>query len=176
MRAEGLSTNYLWRCNHMTQPRSQFIGEARYPWPATKRTILLVDDNKADVELVRRSLSSGPNAPRLLVAHDGVEALRVLRETLLHNQAEPALILLDLNLPRKTGHEVLAEIKEDPALRHIPVVVLSSSNSERDVSSAYELHANCYLTKPMDLDGFADTLQGIERFWLSMAELPSNHY
>jgi CheY-like chemotaxis protein len=160
----------------MTQPRSQYIGEARLPWPVTKRTILLVDDNKADVELVRRSLSTGPNAPRLLVADDGVEALRMLREALVRGHSEPALILLDLNLPRKTGHEVLAEIKEDPALRHIPVVVLSSSNSERDVSSAYELHANCYLTKPMDLDSFADTLQSIERFWLSMAELPSYHY
>jgi CheY-like chemotaxis protein len=100
----------------------------------------------------------------------------MLRETLGRDHSEPALILLDLNLPRKTGHEVLAEIKEDPALRHIPVVVLSSSSSERDVSSAYELHANCYLTKPMDLDSFADTLQSIERFWLSMAELPCNHY
>jgi CheY-like chemotaxis protein len=160
----------------MTQPRSLYTGEARFPWPVAKRTILLVDDNKADVELVRRSLSTGPNAPRLLVADDGVEALRMLRDALARDHSEPALILLDLNLPRKTGHEVLAEIKEDPALRHIPVVILSSSNSEKDVSSAYELHANCYLTKPMDLDSFADTLQSIERFWLSMAELPSNHY
>jgi two-component system, chemotaxis family, response regulator Rcp1 len=175
---EGRSTNLCrWRCNkNMTDPRCQQYGKARLPWPAPKRTILLVDDNKADVELIRRSLSIGPNAPTLLVADDGVEALRMLRETLLREHAEPALILLDLNLPRKTGHEVLEEIKEDPALRHIPVVVLSSSNSERDVSKAYELHANCYLTKPMDLDGFANILQSIERFWLSMAELPSYHY
>jgi chemotaxis family two-component system response regulator Rcp1 len=141
-------------------------------WSAVKRTILLVDDNKADAELVKRSLSTGPGAPTLLVASDGVEALRMLRETSFHT-ALPDLILLDLNLPRKTGLQVLAEFKEDPALRHIPVVVLSSSNSERDVSSAYGLHANCFLTKPMDLDGFEEALRSIEEFWFSRALLPS---
>jgi chemotaxis family two-component system response regulator Rcp1 len=141
--------------------------------PLVKRTILLVDDNRADVELVRRSLGAGPAAPRLVVADDGVEALRLLRETPSREHARPDLILLDLNLPRKDGHQVLAEIKEDPRLRHIPVVVLTSSNAERDISSAYELHANCYLTKPMDIDGFTDALRSLQEFWLSFAKLPS---
>jgi CheY-like chemotaxis protein len=140
-----------------------------------KRTILLVDDNKADVDLVRRSLNTGPDAPRLLVAEDGAEALRMLRETPSREHALPDLILLDLNLPRKDGHQVLAEIKQDPRLRSIPVVVLTSSSAERDISSAYELHANCYLTKPMDIDGFTEALRSIQNFWLSLAKLPS-HY
>jgi chemotaxis family two-component system response regulator Rcp1 len=140
-----------------------------------KRTILLVDDNKADVELVRRSIGSGPDAPRLLVAEDGVEAIQMLREKPSCANNQPDLILLDLNLPRKDGHQVLAEIKEDPSLRHIPVVVLSSSNAERDISTAYEMHANCYLTKPMDMDGFTEALRAIQQFWFSLAKLPSLH-
>ncbi len=144
-------------------------------YQAVKRTILLVDDNKADVDLVRRSLSTGPDAPRLMVAEDGAEALRMLRETPSREHARPDLILLDLNLPRKDGHQVLAEIKEDPRLRRIPVVVLTSSSAERDIASAYELHANCYLTKPMDIDGFTNALRSIQDFWLSLAKLPS-HY
>jgi chemotaxis family two-component system response regulator Rcp1 len=142
-------------------------------FPSVKRTILLVDDNKADVELVRRSLISWPDAPRLLVAEDGVEALRMLRETPSREHSTPDLILLDLNLPRKDGHQVLAEIKEDPKLRRIPVVILTSSYAERDISSAYELHANCYMTKPMDIDGFTYALHAIQEFWLSLAKLPS---
>ena len=145
----------------------------RLYWATVSRTILLVDDNKADVDLVKRSLSSGPEAPRLVVASDGDEALRILREA-PRDSSPPALILLDLNLPRRNGHQVLAEIKEDPALRHIPVVVLTSSNAERDILGAYELHANCYLTKPMDIDGFTAALRGIEAFWLSLAKLPSH--
>src|ERR1700732_798318 len=108
-------------------------------WATVNRTILLVDDNKTDVDLVKRSLSSGPEAPRLVVASDGDEALRILREA-PRDSSRPALILLDLNLPRKNGHQVLAEIKEDPALKHIPVVVLTSSNAERDILGAYDLH------------------------------------
>ena len=138
-----------------------------------KRTILLIDDNKADVDLVKRFLSTGPDAPRLVVAEDGVEALRILRETPPRDHTRPDLILLDLNLPRKDGHQVLAEIKEDSRLRCIPVVVLTSSSAERDISSAYELHANCYLTKPMDIDAFTNALRGIQEFWLSLAKLPS---
>jgi len=137
-----------------------------------KPTILLVDDNKADVDLVRRSLSTGPDAPRLIVADDGDEAFRILREN-SRDGIRPALILLDLNLPRKNGHQILAEIKDDPELRHIPVVVFTSSHAQRDISSAYELHANCYLTKPMDIDGFTNALRGIETFWLSLAKLPA---
>jgi two-component system, chemotaxis family, response regulator Rcp1 len=136
-----------------------------------RRTILLVDDSRADVELVKYWLGGRPGAPRLIVAQDGVEALRMLREN--SGTPRPDLILLDLNLPLKPGHRVLAEIKQDPQLRHIPVVILSSSSAERDIASAYELHANCYLTKPMDIDSFADALRSIEEFWFSRAQLPS---
>jgi chemotaxis family two-component system response regulator Rcp1 len=142
---------------------------------AVKHTILLVDDSRADVELVRRYLSTGPTAPQLVVAEDGVEALRILREAPSRDRPRPDLILLDLNLPLKDGNQVLAEIKQDPVLRRIPVVVLTSSNAERDIASAYELHANCYLTKPMDIDGFVEALRGIETFWFSVATLPSWH-
>jgi chemotaxis family two-component system response regulator Rcp1 len=139
-----------------------------------KHTILLVDDSKAEVELVRRSLSSGPVAPVLVVAENGVKALQLLRKTPSRENPRPDLILLDLNLPCKNGHEVLAEIKDDPALRHIPVVVLTSSYAERDISNAYDLHANCYVTKPMDIDVFAAMLRSIEEFWFSWAKLPSH--
>lgn len=138
-----------------------------------KRTILIVDDNAADVDLIRRLLSAEPSAPALLVAEDGAAALRMLRETCA--SALPDLILLDLNLPGKSGLQVLAELKEDPALRLIPIVVLSSSNADRDVAGAYRLHANCYFTKPMDIDRFAEALHSIEDFWLSRAILPP-HY
>jgi chemotaxis family two-component system response regulator Rcp1 len=138
-----------------------------------KHTILLVDDSKAEVELVRRSLSSGPVAPLLLVAENGAKALQLLRNTPSRENPRPDLILLDLNLPCKNGHEVLAEIKDDPALRQIPVIVLTSSNAERDIADAYDLHANCYVTKPMDIDVFAELLRRIEEFWFSWAKLPT---
>ncbi|MEO8658360.1 MAG: response regulator [Bryobacteraceae bacterium] len=137
-----------------------------------KRVILVVEDSKADVELIRRSLSTGDGAPTLLIADDGVEALRLLREP--PGDTLPDLILLDLNLPRKSGHEVLQEVKADPVLKHIPVVVLSSSNADRDVAGAYGLHANCYFTKPMDIDRFTETLRSIEEFWFSRATLPTH--
>lgn len=142
-------------------------------WSIVKHSILLVEDNIADVELVRRSLSTGPGAPQLIVADDGVEALRILRQKPAALPL-PDLILLDLNLPRQTGLQILAELKSDPALKQIPVVVLTSSNAERDVSSAYGLHANCYFAKPMDIDGFAEMLRSIEEFWFSRVILPAH--
>jgi len=137
-----------------------------------KHTILLVDDSKADVELIRRSLSTGPGAPELVVAEDGAEALRILRSepSQIHR---PDLIVLDLNLPRKSGHHVLAEIKQDQAIKHIPVVVFTSSSADRDIATAYGSHANCYMTKPMDIDSFTEAMQAIEAFWFSLVKLPS---
>jgi len=135
-------------------------------------TILLVDDSKADVELVRRSLSTGPSGPNLIVADDGVEALKILRGV-TQNGPKPDLILLDLNLPRKNGHNVLAEIKADPGFKHIPVVVFTSSSADRDIVAAYGSHANCYMTKPMDVDNFTAALQALESFWFSFVKLPS---
>ena len=139
-----------------------------------KHTILLVDDSKADIELIRRSLSTGPGAPELVVAEDGVEALRILRSEPSRSSAKPDLILLDLNLPRKSGHHVLVEIKQDPGFKHIPVVVFTSSSADRDIATAYGSHANCYMTKPMDIDSFTAAMQAIESFWFSLVKLPSH--
>lgn len=135
--------------------------------------VLVVEDNPSDIELLRYFLRSSPKHVSLVVAGDGVEALRMLRgEAPYGTPLRPCLILLDLNLPRKDGREVLAEVKQDPALRHIPVVVLSTSDAMRDVSRAYELHANCYLQKPASAKEYERTVRGIESFWLSLAKLP----
>lgn len=130
--------------------------------------ILLVEDNPGDVRLVRESLRESSLPHHLTVAMDGVEALEHLREGV-----RPDVILLDLNLPRKDGREVLAEIKADPVLRSIPVVVLSSSDAQDDVAAAYGLHANCYVTKPVDLDHFLEVVESIQRFWVGVAKLPA---
>ena len=136
--------------------------------------ILLVEDNPADVRLTREALREGKVRNNLSVAADGVEALAFLRrEGSYADAVVPDLILLDLNLPRKDGREVLEEIKADPALRHIPVVVLTSSQAEQDILRAYDLHANCYVTKPVDLDQFIHVVQSIEDFWFTIAKLPA---
>jgi CheY-like chemotaxis protein len=135
--------------------------------------ILLVEDNEGDVRLTREVLKDGRIRNVLNVAGDGVEALAYLRREGAFGDVKPQdLILLDLNLPKKDGREVLAEIKADPVLRRIPVVVLTTSSSEIDVLSAYDLHANCYITKPVDLDQFTKVVRSIEDFWLAIVKLP----
>lgn len=135
--------------------------------------ILLVEDNPGDVRLTQEVLKAGKLLTNLAVAKDGVEAMAILRrERPYENAARPDLILLDFNLPRKDGREVLAEIRADPNLRRIPVVVLTTSAAERDVLQAYDLHANCYVTKPVDLDQFVNIVQSIEDFWLTIVRLP----
>jgi two-component system, chemotaxis family, response regulator Rcp1 len=129
--------------------------------------ILLVEDNPGDVRLTIEALKESRFPNTLQVANDGVEALDYLR-----TMALPDLILLDLNLPRRSGREVLMEIKSDPVLRRIPVMVLSTSRSEVDVQFSYDHHANCYIQKPMELDQFFDTVRSIEQFWCSVASLP----
>ena len=129
--------------------------------------ILLVEDNPGDVRLTMEALKESPFPNTLHVVTDGVEALDYLR-----TMAPPDLILLDLNLPRRSGREVQMEIKADPELRRIPVMVLSTSRSELDVQFSYDHHANCYIQKPMELDRFFDTVRSIERFWCSVASLP----
>ncbi len=137
--------------------------------------ILLVEDNPGDVRLTREALREGSFRNNLNVVSDGVEALIFLRhEGIYANSPEPDLILLDLNLPRKGGHEVLAEIKADQALCHIPVVVLSTSSDEADIIDSYALHANCYITKPVGFEQFVDVVKAIEAFWLTIVKLP-NH-
>ena len=135
--------------------------------------ILLVEDNPGDVRLTRESLQEDKLWNKLNVVRDGVEALEYLRcEGEFAGVTRPDLILLDLNLPRKSGLEVLREIKADSALRRIPVVILTTSRADEDVLGTYDSHANCYVTKPIDLEQFIKVVRSIERFWLSIVELP----
>ena len=134
--------------------------------------ILLVEDNPGDVRLTEETLKESALTHRLSTARDGVEAISFLRQEGIHRDApRPDLILLDLNLPRKDGREVLAEIKSDRRLKLIPVVVLTTSDAEQDVLRSYDLHANCYITKPVDLDEFIDTVKAVETFWLGTVRL-----
>lgn len=136
--------------------------------------ILLVEDNLGDARLVSEALRESGSACQLRHVDNGIEALAFLRRQGAHDGAvRPDLILLDLNLPRKSGREVLAEIKADDTLRRIPVVVLTSSQSDEDVLSVYTLNANCYVPKPADLDQFLTAIRSIEQFWFKTARLPT---
>lgn len=135
--------------------------------------ILLVEDNPGDVRLTQEALADGKVNNNLHVVIDGVEAMAFLRrEGAYRSRPRPDVILLDLNLPRKNGREVLAEVKADPELRRIPIVVLTTSEAEEDVLRAYEHHANCYITKPVDLDQFLKVVRSIEDFWFTIVKLP----
>lgn len=137
--------------------------------------ILLVEDNPADVRLTVEALRDAKVKNELFVAPDGVAAMDFLFRRGDHNGApRPDLILLDLNLPKKDGRQVLEEIKQDPALKVIPVVVLTTSRAEEDVLRSYNLHANCYVTKPVDLDQFIRIVRSIEDFWLTIVRLPTD--
>lgn len=136
--------------------------------------ILLVEDNPGDIRLTKEALKEGKVLNTLTVAQDGVEALACLRRQGRYAEAKrPDLILLDLNLPKKDGREVLAEIKQDETLKLIPVVVLTTSQDEQDVLKSYGLHANCYITKPVELEQFILVVKAIEHFWLGIVVLPS---
>lgn len=137
--------------------------------------ILLVEDNEADVELTREALQENKVANKLYVVDNGEDAMAFLRrDGSYHDAPRPDLILLDLNLPRKDGREVLAEVKGDPELRAIPVVILTTSRAEEDILKSYELQANCYVTKPVRLAEFLTVVRSIDHFWLSIVELPSD--
>ena len=136
--------------------------------------ILLIEDNPGDVRLTQEAFKEGRLAVNLSVVMDGVEAIHFLRKQENHKDAiSPDLILLDLNLPKKDGREVLAEVKSDIDLKRIPVVVLTTSNAEQDILKTYNLHANCYINKPVDFEKFFDVIQKIEDFWLATAILPT---
>ncbi|TMB72144.1 MAG: response regulator [Chloroflexi bacterium] len=136
--------------------------------------ILLVEDNPGDVRLTREALKEAKFRNTVQVVGDGVEALAYLHQQGQYGGAmRPHLIMLDLNLPRMDGREVLAAIKKDADLRRIPVVVLSSSEAESDIARAYELHANAYVTKPVDIDHFLQVVKAIEEFWVEIVKLPS---
>jgi chemotaxis family two-component system response regulator Rcp1 len=142
-------------------------------WGYRNVEVLFVEDNPGDVRLTREALKEGKLRANLHVVGDGVEAMAFLRREDKYAAApRPDLVLLDLNLPKKDGHEVLAEIKGDDSLRRIPVVILTTSRSEEDILKTYNLHANCYITKPVDLDQFMKVVQSIEDFWLTLVKLP----
>jgi two-component system, chemotaxis family, response regulator Rcp1 len=135
--------------------------------------VLLVEDSPGDVRLTREAFKDAKVHINLHVASDGVEAMDFLNREGKHaNVLRPDLILLDLNLPKKDGREVLEEIKESEALKSIPVVILTTSASEEDILRSYKLHANCYITKPVGLDGFLAVVKSIDSFWLSIVRLP----
>jgi two-component system, chemotaxis family, response regulator Rcp1 len=135
--------------------------------------VLLVEDNPGDVRLTREALKEGKVRNNLHVVADGVEAIAFLKKQgPFAGAVRPDVILLDLNLPRKDGREVLEEIKADASLRHIPVVILTSSQAEQDIVRAYDLHANCYVTKPVDFEQFITVVRSIEDFWFTIVKLP----
>jgi len=135
--------------------------------------ILLVEDNEPDVDLTIEALQDSKLRNRMHVARDGIEALGFLRKEGKNADApRPHLVLLDLNMPRMDGRETLAEIKKDPDLQSIPVVVLTTSKSEEDIARSYKLQCNCYITKPVDLQQFMEVVRAIENFWLCIVQLP----
>ncbi|HWR57365.1 MAG TPA: response regulator [Thermodesulfovibrionales bacterium] len=137
--------------------------------------ILLVEDNPGDVRLTQEVLKEAKVKNKLYIVYDGVEALAFLhKEGKYKDATHPDLILLDLNLPKKSGHEVLAEIKEDDNLKRIPVVILTVSRDEEDIVRSYNLHANCFINKPVDLNQFLGVVRAIEDFWLTIVKLPPN--
>jgi CheY-like chemotaxis protein len=147
--------------NHVTDPQRGPLG------------VLLVEDDPGDVMIAEEALKASRLTSKLTVVPDGVEAIRYLRrENGYADAPRPDLILLDLNLPKKSGHEVLAEVKADPALRKIPIVVLTTSGAAEDVVRSYDLHANVFVTKPVDFDHFTEVVKQIDDFFLTVASLP----
>ena len=136
-------------------------------------SILLIEDNPGDVRLTMEALKEGKILNQMSVVADGIEAIDLLKNS--DNQTRPDLIMLDLSLPRMSGLEVLAAIKGDDALRPIPVVILTTSDSEQDILDSYNMHANCYVTKPVDLDQFIKVVRYIEGFWLTVVQLPTTN-
>lgn len=135
--------------------------------------ILLVEDNPGDVELTQDALRRSKVATRVAVVTDGEDAMDYLRRSLGNEEeATPDLVLLDLNLPKKDGMEVLKEMKEDPNLKHIPVVILTTSEAERDILASYRLGANCFISKPVDLTEFRKVVESIDDFWFTIVKLP----
>ncbi|WP_431213522.1 response regulator [Puia sp. P3] len=135
--------------------------------------ILLVDDNEGDILLTREALDDARIINKISIANDGVEAISFLKKDPPFRDTEmPDLILLDINLPKMDGTEVLSIIKNDPELKRIPVIMLTTSSSEKDILASYDNHANCYITKPVDLDRFMDVVRTIENFWISIVKLP----
>jgi two-component system, chemotaxis family, response regulator Rcp1 len=134
--------------------------------------ILLVEDSPSDVRLIREALKETPLQVQITLARDGVEAMEYLRQSQSGLVNRPDIILLDLNLPRKNGREVLAEVKAAPGLKQIPVLIMTSSKADEDIKQAYSLNANCYIAKPGNLQDYVDVVRSIENFWFITATLP----
>lgn len=140
---------------------------------ARNKIIFLIEDNRGDIRLIQEALKSTTAPCEVVTARDGMEAMAYLRQDgEFVGAVRPDLILLDLNLPKKDGREVLAEIKADPSLKHIPVVVLTTSRNEEDIFKSYDLHVNCYISKSRNLSQLFKIVRGIEEFWLETATLP----
>jgi len=137
--------------------------------------ILLVDDNEGDILLTREALEEARIINKISIAYDGMEAIRFLKSLPSFGTSMPDLILLDINLPKMDGTEVLSIIKSDPDLKRIPVIMLTTSSAEKDILASYNNYANCYITKPVDLDQFMDVVRTIEGFWISIVKLPKTH-
>ncbi len=143
------------------------------PVDTKNKTIFLVEDNRGDIGLIQEALRRTASQCEVVIARDGMEAMAYLRQDGEYAGAvRPDLILLDLNLPKKDGREVLAEIKANPSLKHIPIIVLSTSRNEEDISKSYDLHVNCYISKSRNLSQLFKIVQGSEEFWLETATLP----
>lgn len=136
-------------------------------------TILIIEDNRADIRLLQEVLKRGKIDVDLQTVEDGIEAMSYLKKENKYKDVElPDLVLLDLNLPLKSGHEVLAEMKEDENLRYIPVIVMTISRDDEDVLKSYHLHANAYIIKPIEINQFIDAIKSVENFWLTIVKLP----
>ena len=143
--------------------------------PAEPAIILLAEDNPADLQLTEEALKNSKIRHQLFHVNDGVEAMEFLRKMGKYADApRPDVILMDLNMPRKDGRRTLKEIKEDPDLKGIPIIILTVSDAEEDIIKSYDLHANCYVTKPMDFDELSRVVSGIEKFWFTIVKLPPN--
>lgn len=137
--------------------------------------ILLVEDNEGDIFLTREALEEWKIINKISIARDGKEAINFLEKHRDFSKNDlPDLILLDVNIPKKNGYEVLQQVKEDDALKHIPVIMLTTSSSEKDIMRSYKNHANCFITKPVEVEEFLSTLAGIKNFWISIVKLPTN--
>lgn len=135
--------------------------------------ILLVEDNEGDILLIQEALIEAKIINKMQISRDGSSAIKLLEDLSVNDQGSlPDVILLDINLPKKNGHEVLASIKENPALKKIPIIVLTTSASETDIFKAYDLHANCYIVKPVEVNNFLQVISKIESFWLTVVKLP----
>ncbi len=166
-----------WNLNLAKAPRfisaSPWMHKARKMANSRSVDILLVEDNPGDVMLITQALAETDIRPEIRHVQDGIEAMQYLhKEAPFEDALKPSIIIMDLNLPQKDGRAVLAEIKSDPSLAHTPVIVFSSSDTPQDISTCYDLHANCYIVKPRDLFGMTETIRSLVDFWLGKVKLP----